>query len=326
MQIAKTLKKLISYLLSLVCVFSTLIGVNGGKVHAAATEYEVHIAIFCDNVALARQYVQLLHSYEYDGERRVLGPQGSGKSDEKTIITDGFGSRKYNIYFHIIDSNCVMHPNHDLNNLIKCCTGAVILYDITDSKLEPIIKSRTFYKEDIAPLLSIDTPLNNCIKYLQSFGRYGWWNSLNFITYNLENLNPEMYKEYRSQLNLYTLEIEEIYVDGDNKWCRNHPEWNSIGGINNVLCWISGQVYRSMFMERRLTGVSGLISKKKINLSKIPSYPLLAEEGQIVKYKAEQKAEQEVEVPENTLDNFEKSKRSLISKILDVLWLFFGYR
>ncbi|MGN1043613.1 MAG: hypothetical protein ACI4PR_02270 [Acutalibacteraceae bacterium] len=277
MSIAKTLKKFTSYFLLLIGVFSSLVGVFNAEVYAVATEYEAHVAIFCDNVDLARQYIQLLHSYEYDGERKTLGAPGSGKSTEKTVITDGFGSRKYNVYFHIIDSNWALHSNRDLNNLIRCCTGAVILYDVTDPKLEPVLKSRTFYKEDIAPLLSIDTPLNNCIKYLQSFGRCGWWNALNFIMYNSEQFTPETHEEYRSQLNLYTLGIEEFYVDGDNKWCRNHPVWNSTGGINNVLCWISGQIYRSIFMERSLTGVSGLILKKKLDLSKFVSFPPLAE-------------------------------------------------
>lgn len=261
MQIAKTVEKLTSYFLSLVCAFSAFFGIFGGEAQAAATEYEAHVAIFSDNLELAEQYVQLLHTYEYDGSRSILGAPGSGKSTDKTVIMDG-GSRKYNVYFHVIDANRVLHPDSELNDLIKCCTGAVILYDVMDPRLDPIVKSPTFYSENIGSLLSIDTPLNNCIKYLQSFGRYGWWNALNFIMYNSENLTPEEHEERREQLNFYTLELEDFYTGRDNKWSRNHPVWNSPGGIKNVLGWISGEIPRSI-AERFLTGTPGKVLKKK---------------------------------------------------------------
>ena len=263
MLVAKIIKKFISYFLSFMCVLSCVVSVFDAKVHAADSEYEAHVAIFCDDTVLAEKYVKLLCSYEYDGSRRVLGKLGSGKSTEKVVITDGFGSRKYNIFFHIVDSSMALHPNSELNDLIRYCTGAIILYDFLDPNLKPMIKSRTFYKEDIESFLSIDTPLNNSIKYLQSFGRNGWWNALNFIRYSHEeNITPEIQGEYRSQLNLYTGGVEEFYVDGDNKWSRNHPIWNSENGINNVFGWISGQAYKSIFMEKSLTGAQLLDLKK----------------------------------------------------------------
>ncbi len=262
MSIAKTVEKLTSYFLSLVCAFSAFFGIFGGEAQAAATEYEAHVAIFSDNLELAEQYVQLLHTYEYDSQRDILGEPGSGKSTDKTVITDGYGSRKYNVYFHVIDANRVLRPDSELNDLIKCCTGAVILYDVMDSKLDPMLKSPTFHSENIGSFLPIDTPLNNCIKYLQSFGRYGWWNALNFIMYNSENLTPEEQKERRSQLNFYTLELEDFYTGRDNKWNRGHPVWNSRGGIKNVLGWIGGNIYRSVFDEKFLTGIPGKVLKK----------------------------------------------------------------
>lgn len=270
----KISKKFTSWVLSLMCALSCLFGVFDAKTYAAATEYEAHVALFCENTGLAKQYVKQLCSYEYDGERKTLGAPGSGESTEKIVITGG-GSRKYNVYFHVIDANWALNPNYELNYLIKHCTGAVILYDVLDPTLEPIIKSRTFYKEDVSSLLSIDTPLNNCIKYLQSFGRNGWWNALNFVMYNQESLDPETHECYREQLNFYTIGIEGFYVDGDNKWSRNHPVWNTPGGIKNVLGWISGQIYRSIFMERSLTGALGLSLKKKLDYSKLMNPPTL---------------------------------------------------
>lgn len=269
----KISKKFSSWLLSLMCVLSCLFGIFDAQAYAVANEYEAHVALFCENTELAKQYVKQLCSYEYDGEMKTLGAPGSGESTEKVIITDGFGSRKYNVYFHVIDANWALNSNYELNYLIKHCTGAVILYDVLDPRLEPIIKSRTFYKEDVSSLLAIDTPLNNCVKYLQSFGRNGWWNALNFIMYNHEALDSETHECYREQLNFYTLGIEEFYVDGDNKWSRNHPAWNTPGGINNVLGWISGQIYRSIFMEKRLTGTLGLSLKKKLDYSKFMNPP-----------------------------------------------------
>ena len=93
MQIAKTLKRLTSCFLSFICVLSAFFGIFSGEAQAAVTEYEAHVAIFSDNIKLAEQYVQLLHTYEYYRSGSVLGAPGSGKSTDKTVIMDG-GSRK----------------------------------------------------------------------------------------------------------------------------------------------------------------------------------------------------------------------------------------
>lgn len=292
---AKMLKKFASYFLSLTCVLSCLVGVSDARVHAVTTEYEAHVAVFCDDTALAEDYVKLLQTYEYDKSRNLLGEPGSGKSNEKVVITDFYGSVKYNVYFHVIDANRALHPDKELNDLIKYCTGAVILYDVQDPAFKPMIDSPTFYKEDVVSMLSIDTPLNNCIKYLQSFGRYGWYNNLNFIMYNSENLTPEEHEKRRSQLNYYTLGLEEYYVGGDNKWSRNHPVWDSQDGIDNVLGWISGEIYRSIFVEKYLTGKPPLIQKKLVcsilaRDSKIPEVrrtPELTMPGQTVEEQSE---------------------------------------
>ena len=80
--------------------------------------------------------------------------------------------------------------------------------------------------------------------------------------YNKEKLTPELQSQYREQLNLYTLGVEKFYVSGDNKWNRNHPAWNTEVGVTSTLGWISGEIYRSIFLERYLTGAPKLILKK----------------------------------------------------------------
>ena len=113
----KISKKFTSCFLSLMCVLPYLFGVFDAKTYAAAKEYEAHVALFCDNTSVAKQFVSQLYSYEYDGERKILGAPGSGKSTEKAVIIDG-GSKKYNVYFHVIDARCLFVINIWIQKLI----------------------------------------------------------------------------------------------------------------------------------------------------------------------------------------------------------------
>lgn len=72
-------------------------------------------------------------------------------------------------------------------------------------------------------LYEIETPLNRFIKYTQSFGLEGWHNSLEFLTYGIEDY--EKSKKICSELDLYTGFIEkEVFKDttDNNKWNRGH--------------------------------------------------------------------------------------------------------
>ena len=59
----KISKKFMSCFLSLMCALSCLFGVFDAKTYAAATEYEAHVALFCENTELAKQYAKQLCSY-----------------------------------------------------------------------------------------------------------------------------------------------------------------------------------------------------------------------------------------------------------------------
>ena len=256
--------KLISLVGLLIIISSVFFSSNA----YAAKEFSACIAVFCDNTELAENYIEKLYSYEYNDDTRQLIKLSKVNNNKNVIVHSRSGSAKYNIYFKVINSNAVLNPSRELGSFLKKCTGAVIIYDIADEKLTPIVKSNSYYKEDVSSFIKMNNTLNNCIRYLESFGRNGWYNALNFITYNKEKLNPEVYAERREQMNRYTLGVEAFYVDGDNKWGRGHPDVSTEGSIKNQIGWSAGEVYRSIFLEKALSGkFSGLSSKKKLNFA-----------------------------------------------------------
>lgn len=221
--------------------------------------------MFCDNTELAQSYIEKLYGYEYNDDTRQLIKLSKVNNNKTVVVHSNYGSMKYNVYFNVINSNLVLNPSRELGSFLKNCTGALIIYDISDEKLTPIVKSNTFYKENVSSFIKMDNTLNNCIRYLESFGRNGWYNALNFVTYGKEKLAPKVYEERREQFNRYTLGVEAFYVDGDNKWGRGHPDISIDWGIKSPIVWSAGQVYRSIFMEKALSGkFSGLSSEKKI--------------------------------------------------------------
>lgn len=256
------MKKISSFFISCLFIVSSIL--FSSNVYAA--EYNACIAVFCDNTELAQNYIEKLYGYEYNDDTRQLIKLSKANDNKNVIVHSHYGSMKYNVYFNVINSNLVLNPSRELGSFLKNCTGALIIYDISDEKLTPIVKSNTYYKDDVSSFIKMDNTLNNCIRYLESFGRNGWYNALNFVTYGKEKLTPEIYEERREQLNRYTLGVEALYVDGDNKWGRGHPDVSTEGSIKNQIAWSAGEVYRSIFMEKALSGkFSGLSFKKKMN-------------------------------------------------------------
>ncbi len=253
-----------------VFMFTFVFNLFGDKVYAA--DYEVYVAVFCDNVPLAQEYVKQLCKNTFDGEREIFIKDSTG-SETQTIIETNYGATKYHVYFYVVNTKWALHPDKQLDSLIKKCTGAIILYNISDPKLSPILKSHTFYKNDVETLIKIETPLNNCIRYLQTWGHNGWHNALEFITYGKENLESTAYNEYHEQINRYTCSLEKEFFNIDNKWSRGHPDCSTGKGLTNPLGWIAGQAYRSIFLEKTLTGASGLMSKKKLDYLNPPTLP-----------------------------------------------------
>ena len=258
------MKKISSFFIS--CLFIVSSVFFSSNVYAA--EYNACIAVFCDNTEVAQSYIEKLYGYEYNDDTRQLIKLSKVNNNKNVVVRSNYGSMKYNVYFNVINSNLVLNPSRELGSFLKNCTGALIIYDISDENLTPIVKSNTYYKEDVSSFIKMDNTLNNCIRYLESFGRNGWYNALNFVTYGKDKLTSKIYEERREQLNRYTLGVEAFYVDGDNKWGRGHPDVSTEGSIKNQIGWSAGEVYRSIFLEKALSGkFSGLSSKKKLNLA-----------------------------------------------------------
>lgn len=264
------MKKISSFFMGCLIIISSVFFSSNAY---AAKEFSACIAVFCDNTEVAQSYIEKLYGYEYNDGTRQLIKLSKVNNNKTVVVHSNYGSMKYNIYFNVINSNLVLNPSRELGSFLKNCTGALIIYDIADEKLTPIVKSNTYYKEDVSSFIKMDNTLNNCIRYLESFGRNGWYNALNFITYNKEKLNPEVYAERREQLNRYTLGVEALYMDGDNKWGRGHPDISIDRGIKSPIVWSAGHVYRSIFMDRVLRGnFSGLDFKKRIShLNSVPT-------------------------------------------------------
>ncbi len=257
------MKKISSFFMScLLIIFSVFFSSNA----YATREFSACIAVFCDNTDIAENYIEKLYDYEYNDDKRELIKLNKVNNNKNVVVHSHYGGIKYNVYFNVINSNAVLNPSRELGDFLKKCTGAVIIYDIADEKLTPIVNSNTYYKKDVSSFIKMDNTLNNCIRYLESFGRNGWYNALNFITYNKEKLDPEVYAERKEQLNRYTLGVEAFYVDGDNKWGRGHPDVGIEWGVRSSIAWAAGEMYRSIFLERVLPGnFSGLNFKKRIN-------------------------------------------------------------
>lgn len=260
------MKKILSSFLAFAFVFTFVFNFSNKNFYAV--DYEVHVAVFCDNVDVAKEYVKKLCEFQFHRDRKEFYEDRPGVSETQTIIYEGYGDAiKWHTHFHIIDAKCVLYPSRELDKFIKICTSALILYDISDPKLRPMIDSMTHYEEDLKSLIKIQTPLNNCVRYLESWGRNGWYNSLEFVTYGKENLDSDTYVRFHERMNDYTGCLEKELYKIDNKWGRGNSDWTTLKGIVNPLCSMGGQARRSIIQERFLTGEMNSFPKKKLDFS-----------------------------------------------------------
>lgn len=187
-------KKLIKRLLSYFIVFVTLLGIGDIKVNAVKNEYWVNIAVLCENLEKGQELIDkmcmekcALNPLEMSVD--LTGEKNPGKNTTELYV--GYNDTNYHVRFHLING-----LNH---SILKKCSGAIILYDISDSTLDPIVHSGTYMSSDIKRLMSTDTPLVKYIKKLQyswpgilSFV-HGWYNAITFVTYGKEKLDPIVY-------------------------------------------------------------------------------------------------------------------------------------
>ena len=219
------------------------------KIHAHQ-EFQVHIAVLCKDLSKGQEFINKLCQRK---SKRIAGyPTVCEFIDEintetsSTAIYDPTEQPdNYDIYhvkFHLL---------REVNrSLLRKCSGAIILYDISDPTLNDIVNSKTFSHSDIKALTSVETPL---VKYIDSsmfsfflgFGR-GWWGALSFSSYGKERLDAEVYKNRRGQINRFTCEAEGYYKKSDNQWNRGHADISTDQAIKFTLYWICQQAERSI--------------------------------------------------------------------------------
>ncbi len=239
------MKKTISFLLTCMMILSTI----SIRIYADQ-EFQVSIAVLCKDSTKGQEFINKL--CQKKSRRNVGYPLSCTFTNESniepnsTVIYDPVDEGKtidtYHVKFHLL--------NTVDKSLLKKCSGAIILYDISDSTLNPIVSINTFSFEKLKDLTNVRTPL---VQYINSsmfsvcfgFGR-GWHGSLSFNTYGKEKLDLETYKFRCAQLNQFTCEAENYYKKTDNQWNRGHGDISENNCLGGTLYWICGQAYRSI--------------------------------------------------------------------------------
>ena len=235
------MKKIISWFLSL--LFVTTFVFPTAKV--SAVDYQIHVAILCPNREEALNYAHKL--CEHKGVERPMYVEFTSEVNTEelsTVVRAEDIDTNYHIKFHIIPEGGGVS---DLDSIIKKCSAVIILYDISDPSLDPIVESTTFFPKDLKKLKDTHSLLTFYIDHLQGnwFRRNWWHNAINFVTYGKSNLDAETYNRRREQLNDFTCAMERFF-HVDNKWGRGHPDVTSEKGVAVTLRCISGEAYRSI--------------------------------------------------------------------------------
>lgn len=232
---------------------------------ASATEdYQVQIAVLCKDPHKSQEFIDSMCREQsravlndpiaglhmtavFTGERNVEGP-------DRTVLYVPDIDTRYHILFR---------PMTKLDkSVIRRCSGAIILYDMADPSLNPIVDYRGCYPpEHLKRLLSTDTPLVHYINELQcsgdprlwpywkAGGNRGWYKGINFVAYCSDpSLIRDDYNVRHEYINAFTCRAE-CYIGIDNKWGRGHPcmgldDSSSVYG--KKLYWIQGAAYRSI--------------------------------------------------------------------------------
>ncbi len=211
----------------------------------SAIDYQVHVAILCPSREKALNYAHSL--CEHKAIERPMDVEFTSEINTEelsTVVRATDIDTNYHIKFHTISEGGDVS---DLDSIIKKCSAVIILYDISDPSLNPIVESKVFFEKDLKKLKDIHSPLTYYINHLQGnwFRRNWWHNAINFVTYGKSRLDVETYTKRHEKLNGFTCAMER-YFNVDNKWGRGHPDITSEKGVAIILRCISGQAYRSI--------------------------------------------------------------------------------
>lgn len=235
-------------------ILSFLMIVCGFNLNVFATkDYQVHVAVFCDNEQKAQEMITLLCREKgvfKAIEKRVRFTGEKNNIPNSTVIYDDYDDINYHITYH--------YSPHLDKNLLSKCSRATILYDISDETLNPIVNTVDLASnKNIKNLLSLETPLVKYINKLQYknwwlLGGSGWYNSLDFASYGKEKLQTDEYDTRRSQINRFTCQTEK-YFKVDNKWERGHSDISQPDFHEYNLFGIVGSARRSI-MDGTVSG------------------------------------------------------------------------
>lgn len=231
---------------------------------SATDDYQIQIAVLCTDPGKSHEFIDSMCREQsravfddpsadlhmtavFTGERNAEGPQ-------HTVLYVPDIDTRYHIEF--LPSSTVD------KSVLRGCSGAIILYDIADPSLNPIVDYRGSYPSgDLKRLLSIHTPLVHYINELQCSkspslmpywrggGNWGWYKGINFVAYCSDmSFDRGFYQTRHDRLNSFTCAAER-YIGIDNKWGRGHPcmDFDDSSAIyGKKLYWIQGAAYRSI--------------------------------------------------------------------------------
>lgn len=234
-------------------VLGCLTIISGSNLNMLATKnYQVYVAVFCDDKEKAKRMIDLLcrekgvfeaveKRVHFNGKENSVGRNGFRDS---TVIYDEYDDINYHIKYKYL--------SHVNKPVLEKCSEAVILYDISDETLNPIVNTVDLSSnKNIKNLLSVKTPLVRYINELQYKKWYsflsgsGWYNSLEFASYGKENLQTDEYNTRQSQINRFTCQTEK-YFKVDNKWRRGHPDISQLDFHEYNLFGLIGSAQRSI--------------------------------------------------------------------------------
>ena len=217
----------------------------------ATTDYQVYVAVLCKDREKGNEMVRLMcrEKGNFNAlERRVFFTGEKNDNDYSTVVYDEIDDTNYHINFRVMTNVDTTYGSKS-RNLLEKCSEAIILYDISDSNLESIVRIQDLTSsENMKTLLSLKTPLTKFINKLQ-YSKYfflpGWYNSIDFVSYGKDNLPEEDYQQRQSAINRLTCTTEKYYGI-DNKWGRGHPDISFSKFYECTLFGIIGSARRSI--------------------------------------------------------------------------------
>ena len=214
--------------------FCTMFLIPIGKVKA---EDVVNMLVICQSQDILDEFEKYLSQYEFDSSIEKLKTHDKGYP----ICSRGVVKKRVHIEKALYDNeenfkNKYFEKLHEM-------TQIVIIYDISDPTLDPLVENYSKISGDNwKDLYNMNTFLSNCIRLLMKDSiKDEWYNSFNFLTYNEDKYTNGDLNERRRKINHYTGALEDkLHID--DRWGRGHPPYSKClpGALDNFSGSISG--------------------------------------------------------------------------------------